>query len=89
MKDLSIPTNQEKDIKAYSPIQLSQCFQVSRTRVRSNIKKFKEGLTVKNKPGRVRKQTTSKTLERKLMGDVSEEPSVTAKTLVNDLAKLS
>lgn len=78
-----MPTNQEKDRKAYSPIQLSQCFQVSRTRVRS------KGLTVKDKPGRGRKQTTSKTLERKLMGDVSEEPSVTAKTLVNDLAKLS
>lgn len=51
-----MPTKPEKNIKAHFPIQLSPCFQVSRTRMRSDIKKFKEDLTVKNKPGRGKKQ---------------------------------
>lgn len=39
---------------------LSQSFRVSRTGVRSVIKKFKESHTVQNKPGRARKQNIEK-----------------------------
>ena len=64
---------------------LSQRFQVSRTGVRSIIKKLKESHTVQT--GRGRKRKFSKTLERKLVRDVSKDPRTTAKTLVNDLTK--
>lgn len=67
---------------------LSQHFQVSRTGVRGIIKKFKESHTVQNKPGPRRKQKISKTLERKLVRNMSKDPRTTAKKLVNDLAKL-
>lgn len=66
---------------------LSQRFQVSRSGVRSIIKKFKESRTVQNKSGRGRKPKISKTLERKLVRDVCKETRTTSKTLVNDLAK--
>lgn len=46
---------------------LSKRFQVSRTAVRSIIKKFEETSTVENKTGRGRKQKISKLLERKLV----------------------
>ena len=65
---------------------LSKHFQVSRTGVRSIIQKFKDSHTVQNKPGRGRKRKISKTLERKLVRDVSKDPRTTSKTLVNDLA---
>lgn len=66
---------------------LSKRFQVSRSAVRSIIKKFNEIHTVENMTGRGRKRKISKTLERKLVREVSKDPRTTAKTLVNDLAK--
>lgn len=66
---------------------ISQRFQVSRTVVRSVIKKFKKSDTVQNKPGRGTKKKISKSLERKLMRDVSKDPRTTGKTKMNDLAK--
>lgn len=65
---------------------LSKHFQVSRTGVRCIIRKFKESHKVQNMPGRGRKRKISKTLERKLVRDVSKGPRTTAKTLANDLA---
>lgn len=65
----------------------SQHFQVSRSGVRSIIKKLKESHTVQNKSGRGRKRKISKTLERKLVRDVSKHPRTTTKTPVNGLAK--
>ena len=66
---------------------ISQRFQVSRSGVRSIIKKFKESHRVQNKSGRGGKRKISKTLERKRVRDVSKDPGTTTKTLVNDLAK--
>lgn len=65
---------------------LSNRFQVSRTAVRGIIKKFKERGIIQNLAGRGRKPKISKTLERKLVRDVSKDPTTTAKSLVNDLA---
>lgn len=66
---------------------LSQCLQVSRSGVRSVIKKFKESHTGQNKSGRGRKRNISKTLERKLVRGVSKDPRTTTDTRVNDLTK--
>ena len=66
---------------------LSKHFQVSRTAVRGIIKKFKESSVIQSLSGRGRKAKISKTLERKLVCDVSKNPRTTAKSLVNDLAK--
>jgi transposase len=66
---------------------LSKHFLVSRTAVRGIIKKFKEICIVQNLPGRGRKAKISKTLERKLVREVSKNPRTNAKSLVNDLAK--
>ena len=59
---------------------------MSRTAVRGIIRKFKESSVIQNLSGRGRKAKISKTLERKLVRDVSKKPR-TAKSLVNDLAK--
>jgi len=66
---------------------ISKQFQVSRTGVRNIIKKLKDINTVQNKTGRGRKQTISKSLERKLARDVTKDPRTTAKTLMYELAK--
>ena len=50
---------------------LSKRFQVSRTGVRGIIKKFKESSVTQNLSGRGREAKISKTLERKLVRDVS------------------
>lgn len=60
---------------------------MSRSAVRSIIKKFNEIHIVENMTGRGRKRKISKTLERKLVREVSKDPRTTAKTLVNELAK--
>ncbi len=57
-------------------------FQVSRIDVRNIIKTFEETHTVEN---RGRKRKILKTLERKLVREVSKDPRT--KTLVNDLAR--
>ncbi len=62
---------------------LSKSCQVSWIGMRSIIKKFEETHTVENNRGRNWK--ISKTLERKLVKNVSKEPNT--KTLVNDLAR--
>lgn len=46
-------------------------FQMSRTGVRRIIKKFKESQTIHNKPGRGRKQTIRKNVDRNLVIDVN------------------
>lgn len=53
----------------------------------SIINKFTESNTAQNKPCRGRKWKISKTLERKLVRDLSKDPRSTAKTRMNDLAK--
>ena len=60
---------------------------MSRTAVRGITKKFKESSVIRILSGRGRKAKISKTLERKLVRDVSKNPRITAKSLVNDLAK--
>ena len=59
---------------------------MSRTAVKGIIKKFKESSVIQNLFGRERKAKISKTLERKLVHDVSKNPR-TVKSLVNDLVK--
>uniref|UniRef100_A0A3B4G2C9 Transposase Tc1-like domain-containing protein n=1 Tax=Pundamilia nyererei TaxID=303518 RepID=A0A3B4G2C9_9CICH len=56
---------------------IADVHKVSRTGVRTNIKKFKESHTAQNKPGRDRKGKISKTLETKLVRDVSTDPRTT------------
>ena len=60
---------------------------MSRRGVRSIIKKFMDINTVQNKSGRGRKRKISKSLERKLVRDVTKDPRTTAKTLMYELAK--
>lgn len=67
-------------------IKLSQCFQVSRTEIRGI--KIKSHI-VQNTPGRGRKYKISKTLERKLVRNVSKDPRTTSETMVHDLAHCS
>lgn len=66
----------------------SQGFKESRAGLKSIIKKFKESPTIQNMPSSGRKQKISKTLEIKLAIDVSKDFRTTAKTPVNELAKL-
>lgn len=67
-------------------IKLSQCFQVSRTEIRCI--KIKSHI-VQNTPGRGRKYKISKTLERKLVRNVSKDPRTTSETMVQHLARCS
>lgn len=67
-------------------IKLSQCFQVSRTEIRCI--KIKSHI-VQNTPGRGRKYKISKTLERKLVRNVSKDPRTTSETMVQHLAHCS
>ena len=66
---------------------LPKRFHVSRTAVRAIIMKLKESSVIQNLSGRGRKAKMSKTLERKLIREVSKNPRTTAKSLGNDLAK--
>ena len=59
---------------------------MSRTGVRSIIKKFKVNHTLQNKTDKGRKRNISKSLERKLARNVSKELRTIEKTLVNSLA---
>lgn len=65
---------------------ISKRFTVSRTAVRCIIAKYKETNSVRNKPGRGRKRKISRTLERKIVRDVSKMPRTSAKMIVADLA---
>ncbi|KAI4831060.1 hypothetical protein KUCAC02_002661 [Chaenocephalus aceratus] len=65
---------------------ISKCFTVSRTAGRCIIAKYKETHSVRNKPGRGRKRKMSRTLERKIVRDVSKNPRTPAKMIVADLA---
>lgn len=65
---------------------VSKRFTVSRTSVRCIIAKYKETNSVRNKPGRGRKRKISRTLERKIVRDVSKMPRTSAKMIVADLA---
>lgn len=65
---------------------ISKHFTVSRTAVRCIIAKYKETNSVRNKPGRGRKCKISRTLERKIVRDVSKMPRTSAKMIVADLA---
>uniref|UniRef100_A0A3B4U8C2 Tc1-like transposase DDE domain-containing protein n=1 Tax=Seriola dumerili TaxID=41447 RepID=A0A3B4U8C2_SERDU len=65
---------------------ISKHFTVSRTAVRCIIAKYKETNYVRNKPGRGRKYKIPKTLERKIVKDVSKNPRSSAKMIVADLA---
>uniref|UniRef100_A0A3Q2XA60 Uncharacterized protein n=1 Tax=Haplochromis burtoni TaxID=8153 RepID=A0A3Q2XA60_HAPBU len=53
-------------------------FTVSRNAVCCIIAKYKETNSVRNKPGRGRKHKISRTLERKIVKDVSKEPRTSA-----------
>lgn len=65
---------------------LSKRFKVSRTGVRGIIQRYKDSHTLQNKPGRGRKRKISERLERQLVRNMSRDPRLTVKTLVNDLA---
>ena len=65
---------------------ISKCFTVSKTAVRCIIAKYKETNSVRNKPGCGRKHKISRTLERKIVRDVSKMPQTSAKMIVSDLA---
>lgn len=76
-----------KEGEGYSYLTVSK----SQEQSGSIIKKFKETHTLQNKSDGGRKWEISKTLERKMekqARDVSIDSRTTAKTLVNDLAKL-
>ena len=64
---------------------ISKHFTVSRTAVRCIFAKHKETNSVRNKPWRGRKRKISKTLERKIIRDVSKKPQTSAKMTVADL----
>lgn len=66
---------------------LSKRFNVSKTGVRSIVKKFEATKMLVNKTGRGRKRKISKMLERKLVRTATKNPRVTAGTLVSDAAK--
>ena len=65
---------------------VSKRFAVSRIAVRCIIAKYKETNSVRNKPGLGRKHKISRTLERKIVRDVSKNPRTSAKMIVADLA---
>ena len=64
---------------------ISQHFTESRTAVHCIIAKYKETNSVRNKPGRGHKCKISRTLERKIVRDVSTNPWTSAKMIVADL----
>ncbi|KAI4815382.1 hypothetical protein KUCAC02_005529 [Chaenocephalus aceratus] len=65
---------------------MSERFTVSRTAVRCIIAKYKETYSVRNTLRRGQKRKISRTLERKIVRDVSKNPRTSAKMIVADLA---
>ncbi|KAI4795776.1 hypothetical protein KUCAC02_029659 [Chaenocephalus aceratus] len=76
----------EKTVEAHDKGAISKRFTVSRTAVRCIIAKYKETNSVRNKPRRGRKRKISRTLERKIVRDVSKNPQTSVKMIVADLA---
>uniref|UniRef100_A0A3Q2VWR3 Sleeping Beauty transposase HTH domain-containing protein n=1 Tax=Haplochromis burtoni TaxID=8153 RepID=A0A3Q2VWR3_HAPBU len=68
----------EARYKGQGYIAISKQFTVSRNAVCCIIAKYKETNSVRNKPGRGRKHKISRTLERKIVKDVSKEPRTSA-----------
>uniref|UniRef100_A0A3Q4B3R2 Transposase Tc1-like domain-containing protein n=1 Tax=Mola mola TaxID=94237 RepID=A0A3Q4B3R2_MOLML len=72
--------------KGESYTAISKHFTMSITAVRFIIAQYKETNSLRNKPGCGRNRNMSRTLERKVVRDVSKKPHTSAKMIIADLA---